>query len=152
MEHVVARRPRRRPRVVVAVAAGVLVVTTAGPAVSLYGARGVGSAGAKAASLHVPPAPAIGSTTGLALACLVGLSWSAPPAGEQYTIRRTIGATTVVVAGPTATSGSTTDSVLLTQLGAGKVPSYTTTAHWVTAPAWTRVSPTATASGCLDLL
>ena len=74
------------------------------------------------------------------LFCIVQLTWTATPNGEQYVIQRTNGSTTTTtLAGPTTAAGTTTDTVALALL-LGK-PSYATKASWVLGPLWTVTSP-----------
>jgi hypothetical protein len=113
---------------------------------ALYTASPAGSGRAKAATLPVPPAPTITSVGVQAGSCVVQLSWTAPPPGEQYTIQRTNGSTTTTIAGPTTTAGTATDTILVALLLGS--PEYTTKATWAADPLWTITSPPATASGC----
>ncbi len=115
-------------------------------AAALYAASPAGSGRAKAATLPVPPAPTITSVGVQLGSCVVQLSWTAPPPGEQYTIRRTNGSTTTTIAGPTTTAGTATDTILVAALLGN--PQYTTKATWGTDPLWTVTSTPATAVGC----
>jgi hypothetical protein len=111
-----------------------------------YTASPAGSGRAKAAALPVPPAPTITSVVVQVGNCVVQVSWTAPPPGEQYTIQRTNGSTTSTIAGPTTTAGTATDTILVAQLLG--TPHYTAKATWAADPLWTITSPPATASGC----
>jgi hypothetical protein len=115
-------------------------------AAALYTASSAGSGHAKAATLPVPPAPTITSVGVQGVSCVVHLSWTAPPQGEQYTIQRTNGSTTTTITGPTTTAGTATDTILVSLLVGN--PQYTTKATWTTDSLWTITSLPATASGC----
>jgi hypothetical protein len=135
---------------------GLCIALLFGPvtsAVAAYSARGSGGSIDAAAKLATPPPPTITSTTSfLAEACLVGLSWTAPPVGVEYSLTRTVGAQKTTVVSNQTSAGTTTDSVLLSQLGGG-APVYTLTSTWIADTLWSAgPSPGATASECLGLL
>jgi hypothetical protein len=140
------RRTTALAAIVIILVVEMVSITHRDDAGALYTATASGTATARAATLPLPPAPTITSSGVQALACVVHLSWAAPPAGEQYTILRTNGANTTTVAGPTTTAGTVTDTILVALLlGA---PHYTTRATWVANPLWTTTSAQATATGC----
>jgi len=135
--------------VAAAVAIGALILDRL-PAAASYSAQAVGAGKAKAATLVTPAAPIIVSTTNvLGLFCQVVVNWPAPPGGQQYTVRRTVGANTVVVAGPTSSAGPATDNVLLSSLTSAPVYQITST---LTGTSWSVLSPTSTATGCMSLI
>jgi hypothetical protein len=137
----------RGARRAIAVIAASAVMTVALPSAgALYSSQGSGSGRARAATLPTPAPPTITGVGIVLLACVVQLSWTAPPAGEQYTIVRTIGTTTTTVFGPTSTAGSTTDSILLAII-TGE-PTYRIVATWAANPLWTVSSSAVPASGC----
>jgi hypothetical protein len=110
-----------------------------------YSATASGPGTARAATEPPTPAPTVVSSSVQGVTCVVQLSWSGPPTGEQYAIQRINGATTTVVALGTV-AGTTTDSILVSALVGP--PHYTTQAIWTADPLWTSTSPPATASGC----
>ena len=118
-------------------AASALVVP-ARAACALYSASGAGAGSSRAAVLPAPPAPTITGAGVQVVACVVNVSWPAPPAGETYTVQRTNGSTTTTIAGPTTAAGSTVDSILLSLLTGN--PTYWILAKWPSS-LWTVLSP-----------
>lgn len=145
----------RKTTVVTLTVAIVMVplLTMSAQSFAAYSALGAGHSADGAATLLVPPSPTITSTTSvLGTSCLIGLSWTAPPNGEEYTLTRTVGTTATVIGSPHTAAGTTTDTVSLSGLS-GNAPVYPIKANWVADTLWSAgPSVGATASGCLSLL
>lgn len=145
------RRTLRRA-IALAVVAVTAATATSPDAGAKYTAAGTGTASAKATTLAAPVAPTVASTGLLAVVyCRVRVTWPAPPAGQTYTLRRSILGTSTLLRTALSATGSFNDDILLTALlGA---PTYTLTASLNAPGVWTSApSVTTSGAGCLTLL
>lgn len=132
----ICQRWRTRRWVLLLVGAIVVIPDAPPPAGASYSAHAAGAGRAGAMVLPTPSAPTIISVTNVAgLWCRVRTSWTAPPAGQSYTIHRTIGSTTTTIAGPTTTADTADDDVWVASMNGA--PLYTSAAALLANSGWT---------------
>ncbi len=137
-------------------AAGLTTLVTApavrpGPASPALAAFTVGASGtgaARAAGVPLPADPVITASGIQGSFCDVTVTWSGPaPSGTAFYVLRSIGASTVTVAGPVTGAGILADSVPVASLATGTL-SYTLYSELQANPAWYNVSDPAVVTNC----
>lgn len=136
-------------------AAGLTTLATApavrpGPASPASAAFSVGASGegaARAAGVPLPADPVITDSGIQGSFCDVTVTWTGPaPAGTVFYVLRSIGASTVAVAGPVTGAGILADSVPVSSL-TGTL-SYTLYSELQSNPAWYNISDPAVVVNC----
>ena len=117
------------------------------PASAAFGAGGSGAGSARADGVPLPADPVITDSGVQGAFCEVTVTWTGPaPAGTAFYVLRSIGASTVTVAGPVTGAGILADSVPVSSL-TGTL-SYTLYSELQANPAWYNISDPAVVTGC----
>ncbi len=118
------------------------------PAAAAFSVAASGAGSARADGVPLPPDPVITASGVQGSFCEVTVTWSGPaPAGTAFYVLRSVGASTVTVAGPVTGAGILADSVPVASLAAGTL-SYTLYSELQSNPAWYNISDPAVVANC----
>lgn len=117
------------------------------PASAAFSVGASGTGAGRAAGVPLPDDPVITSSGVQGSFCEVTVTWSGPaPTGTAFYVLRSIGASTVAVAGPVTGAGILADSVSVSSL-TGTL-SYTLLSELQANPAWYNISDPAVVGNC----
>ncbi len=120
----------------------------ASPALAAFTVGASGTGAARASNVPLPADPVITASGIQGSFCDVTVTWSGPaPSGTAFYVLRSIGASTVTVAGPVTGAGILADSVPVASLATDTL-SYTLYSELLSNPAWYNVSDPAVVSNC----
>lgn len=118
------------------------------PASAAFAAGGSGAGSVRADGVPLPDDPVITDSGVQGAFCEVTVTWTGPaPTGTAYYVLRSIGASTVTVAGPVTGAGILADSVPVASLATDTL-SYTLYSELQAHPAWYNVSDPAVVNNC----
>ncbi len=120
----------------------------ASPALAAFSVGASGTGAGRAAGVPIPADPVITASGVQGAFCEVTVTWSGPaPAGTAFYVLRSIGSSTVTVAGPVTGAGILADSVPVASIATDTL-SYTMYTELLSNPAWYNISDPAVVDNC----